>query len=101
MMFPLDQAGALPNSLSLPRAERWQIILTRGLAGVLVNFAHICKSWRSRLQLAAMKQFGQADLLFSGGGLPPHDRNVSIRLICNHLPAPGQAGQNRGFGSAL
>jgi hypothetical protein len=48
-----------------------------------------------------MKQFQQPDLPGSGGVLPPHDRNISIRLICNHLPAAGQAGQYRGFGSAL
>jgi hypothetical protein len=35
------------------------------------------------------------------GRFPPHDRNVSIGLVCNHLPAPHEAGQNRGFGAAL
>jgi hypothetical protein len=44
MVFPLDQAAALPNSLSLPRAEPWQTNLTRGFAGALVKIAHICKS---------------------------------------------------------
>jgi hypothetical protein len=34
-------------------------------------------------------------------GFFPHDRNVSISLICNHLPAACQAGQNGGFRSAL
>jgi hypothetical protein len=29
------------------------------------------------------------------------DRDVSIDLICNHFPAACQAGQDRGFGSAL
>ena len=35
------------------------------------------------------------------GGFLFLDRDVSIGLVGNHLPAAGQAGQNRGFGSAL
>ena len=39
--------------------------------------------------------------LSSLGRFPPHDRNVSIGLICNHVPAPCEAGQNCRFSSAL
>lgn len=35
------------------------------------------------------------------GGFPLFNRDVSIGLVGNHLPAAGQAGQNRGFGSTL
>ena len=35
------------------------------------------------------------------GGFLLLDRDVSIGLVRNHLPAAGQAGQDRGFGSAL
>jgi hypothetical protein len=30
-----------------------------------------------------------------------HDSDVPVSLICYHLPAPRETGQNRGFGSAL
>jgi hypothetical protein len=30
-----------------------------------------------------------------------HDRNIPVGLISYHFPAPREAGQNRGFGSAL
>lgn len=33
--------------------------------------------------------------------ISPHDRNVSIRLICYHLPATCQASQDGSFGAAL
>jgi hypothetical protein len=39
-------------------------------------------------------------LPFLSGFFPP-DRNVSIGLICNHLPTTCQACQNGGFGTAL
>jgi hypothetical protein len=52
------------------------------------------------LQAAAVKEARQPTLPFLSGFLL-HDRNISISLICNHLPATRQARQNRGFGSAL
>ncbi len=39
--------------------------------------------------------------LSSLGGILFHDRDISIGLVRNHLPAAGQAGQDRGFGTAL
>jgi hypothetical protein len=42
----------------------------------------------------------EAALAFQGSFLF-HDRGVSIRLICNHVPAARQAGKDSGFGSAL
>jgi hypothetical protein len=34
-------------------------------------------------------------------GVLSHDRNIAVGLIGDHFPAPCEAGQNRGFGSAL
>jgi hypothetical protein len=42
----------------------------------------------------------EATLAFSGS-FSFHDCGVSIGLICNHVPAPRQAGEDGGFGSAL
>ena len=44
---------------------------------------------------------GELALVFPMSRFFSHDRGVSISLICNHFPAAGQAGQNRGFRPAL
>jgi hypothetical protein len=101
MVFPRDQAARYRTLSRCHALNREKSVSHAGLPARWSKLLTFAKVGQLELQLAAMKQFGQPDLLSSGGVLPSHDRNISIRLICNHLPAAGQAGQYSGFGSAL
>lgn len=65
-----------------------------------VNAGHIRKCGPPSLRTAQRSNAAKASLP-SPGGFLLHDRDVSVGLVRNHLPAARQAGQNRGFGSAL
>jgi hypothetical protein len=65
-----------------------------GFPESLVNIAHIPKLAKSSCpRLSGGPAFSS--------GLPFHDRDISVGLVGDHLPASGEARQNGGFGSAL